>query len=132
MYNIKLRPGYTLKVYCVDDGWTVIQSRGQFGNPIDYFNRDWKSYVEGFGVPGKNRSLDRRENLEASKKLFLQGQEQWLGLNNIYDLTDKKRYQLRIKMTNFHRVEKTVFYDDFHLEDRVSKRKLFDHFVCIL
>ena len=34
-------------------GWTVIQSRGQFGNPPDYFSKDWANYKAGFGVPGK-------------------------------------------------------------------------------
>ena len=37
---------------CSEDGWTAIQSRGQFGNPADYFQRDWNEYVQGFGVPG--------------------------------------------------------------------------------
>ncbi len=40
----------SLEVACADDGWTVIQSRGQFGNPIDYFVRKWNSYLNGFGV----------------------------------------------------------------------------------
>ena len=39
-------------VYCTDDLWTVIQSRGQFGNPEDYFYRGWHEYEQGFGVPG--------------------------------------------------------------------------------
>jgi hypothetical protein len=30
-------------------GWTVFQSRGQFENPADFFNRSWKDYVHGFG-----------------------------------------------------------------------------------
>ena len=38
--------------FCDQDGWTVIQSRGQFGNPVDYFFRNWTEYVAGFGVPG--------------------------------------------------------------------------------
>ena len=37
---------------CDEDGWTVIQSRGQFGNLADYFFRGWTDYVEGFGEPG--------------------------------------------------------------------------------
>ena len=39
-------------VYCTEDLWTVIQSRGQFGNPEDYFYREWDDYEQGFGVPG--------------------------------------------------------------------------------
>ena len=35
------------------DGWLVIQSRGQYGFPQDYFsNKSWVEYQKGFGVPG--------------------------------------------------------------------------------
>ena len=37
---------------CLPGGWTVIQSRGQFSNPVDYFQKDWNDYVQGFGFPG--------------------------------------------------------------------------------
>jgi len=39
-------------VKCSEGGWTVFQSRGQFGNPSEYFDRLWADYVNGFGVPG--------------------------------------------------------------------------------
>ncbi len=39
---------------CGNGGWTVIQSRGQYGNPTDYFYKGWDDYVNGFGVPGMN------------------------------------------------------------------------------
>ena len=42
----QLRP-----IYCLQDGWTVIQSRGQFGNPTDYFNKTWAEHRAGFGTP---------------------------------------------------------------------------------
>ena len=52
------------------------------------------------------------------------GKEQWLGLDNIYAITNQKGkdMQLRIHMENFHRVERTAFYDHFYLKDRVSER----------
>ena len=32
--------------------WTVIQRRGQFGNPKDFFSTKlWVDYANGFGVP---------------------------------------------------------------------------------
>ena len=41
------------KAFCPGDGWTVIQSRGQFGNPQDYFSvKTWEDYKNGFGEPG--------------------------------------------------------------------------------
>ena len=45
--------GRSVEVYCDNDGWTVFQSRGQFGNPIDYFYRNWTEYENGFGEPGE-------------------------------------------------------------------------------
>jgi hypothetical protein len=44
----------TVNTLCKSDGWTVIQSRGQFpAYPKDYFsNKTWKEYQVGFGTPG--------------------------------------------------------------------------------
>ena len=42
---------------CLEGGWLVIQTRGQFGNPEDYFLRGWDEYVAGFGVPGEHCRL---------------------------------------------------------------------------
>ena len=36
--------------------WTVIQRRGQFGNPEDFFSSKlWDDYVNGFGSPLKGK-----------------------------------------------------------------------------
>ena len=48
--------GVTFPAYCTIDGWTVIQSRGQFGNPENYFDRGWNAYENGFGDPGMKKS----------------------------------------------------------------------------
>ena len=40
-------------VQCLEEGWTVVQHRGQYGNPQDYFAKNWSEYSEGFGSPGK-------------------------------------------------------------------------------
>ena len=40
-------------VQCLEDGWTSIQHRGQYGNPRDYFSKNWADYVIGFGNPCK-------------------------------------------------------------------------------
>ena len=50
--TMKLTTGETYTAACSDDGWTAIQSRGQFGNPADFFYRGWNEYVTGFGTPG--------------------------------------------------------------------------------
>ena len=41
------------KVQCLEEGWLVIQSRGSFGNPRDFFfTRNWEDYAKGFGKSG--------------------------------------------------------------------------------
>ena len=40
-------------VKCLQNGWTSIQHRGQYGNPRDYFSKNWVDYVNGFGSPGR-------------------------------------------------------------------------------
>ena len=52
VYSIKVDKNTTTYSYCMDEGWTVIQSRGDFGNGITYFARDWAEYKAGFGTPG--------------------------------------------------------------------------------
>ena len=44
---------HQFEAYCLEDGWTAIQSRGQFGNPKDMFQKKWDEYVKGFGEPGQ-------------------------------------------------------------------------------
>ena len=45
--------GKKVPTFCTKDGYTVFQSRGQFGNAQDYFKRNWTEYETGFGEPGK-------------------------------------------------------------------------------
>ena len=85
--------------YCTDDGWTVFQSRGQFGNPADHFFRGWSSYLDGFGTPGE---------------------EAWLGLNTIYHLTNLRTYRLRVKVTAPDGSIGVSYYEVFRLENLVS------------
>ena len=55
--NLPLPGTYNLTsigtVKCLEDGWTVIQHRGQYNNPKDYFGKTWVDYEQGFGSPGK-------------------------------------------------------------------------------
>ena len=55
-------------------GWTVIQRRGDFGRPDDYFLRNWAEYRNGFGDPEEDFWL----GLEAIHRLGL-GIEQHNG-----------------------------------------------------
>ena len=79
VFTIKLESGNKVQVYCTKDKWTVFQSRGNFGNPKDFFNRTWAEYKAGFGEPGK---------------------EHWLGLDNLHELCKLKKYcKLKIVLT---------------------------------
>ena len=53
--------------------------------------------------------------------LLILGEEFWLGLDNIYKLTQSKSYTLRFTLETFEGVIKTQFYTNFKLLDDVSK-----------
>ena len=50
----ELKASYKIpKVQCLEEGWTVIQSRGPYGNPRDFFfKKNWEDYAKGFGKSG--------------------------------------------------------------------------------
>lgn len=71
-------------VYCdmnsEGGGWTVIQNRGQYGNSVYYFYRNWTEYANGFG--------DRTK-------------EYWIGNDVLNALTSQDRaFSLRIELKN--------------------------------
>ena len=52
-FTLSVDSGTQFEAYYLPDGWTVIQSRGQFNSSDDYFYKNWNEYVQGFGTPGK-------------------------------------------------------------------------------
>ena len=54
-------------------GWTVIQRRGDFGNPEDFFLRNWTEYRNGFGRPDR---------------------ELWMGLEYMFLLSNVETVQV--------------------------------------
>ena len=60
VYSIQVDPNNSVQAACLEGGWTVIQSRGQYGNPPDYFNKGWAEYKAGFGMPGKLENYTNR------------------------------------------------------------------------
>ena len=90
----------SIRVYCDDDGFTTIQSRGQFGNPEDYFFRNWDAYLQQFGTAGK---------------------EFWLGLQNIYELTNHKAYSLKIEAEDQDGDRNESTWNEFKLTEDVRK-----------
>ena len=102
--------------YYLDD-WLVIQSRGQFGNPIDYFVRDWIEYENGFGVIGI-----QTQTFAAffSKSYLISGKEFWIGLHTIYNLTNEIDCMLRIRLETVDGDAVEYNYDTFRLKDKVT------------
>ncbi|XP_053575392.1 angiopoietin-related protein 6 [Bombina bombina] len=81
-------------------GWTVIQRR-QDGS-INFFTT-WHNYKEGFG------------NLDS---------EYWLGLENIYKLTNQGSYKLLIIMEDWQGRIASAEYDYFRLESETDYYRL--------
>lgn len=52
IYTIAPTANVQIEAYCAENGWTVIQSRGNFGNTPDYFYKNWAQYQVGFGEAG--------------------------------------------------------------------------------
>ncbi len=97
VYAISIN-GIRVEVYCDSDGYTTIQSRGDFGNPQDYFFRTWSEYLEPFGTPGE---------------------EVWLGLDNIYYMTNQKQYSLKINAQDVDGDFDYATWDTFRLTEDV-------------
>ncbi|KAF7689200.1 hypothetical protein HF521_012553 [Silurus meridionalis] len=80
--------------------WTVIQRRIN-GNLSFY--RSWEQYKHGFG--------------DASG-------EYWLGLENIFLMTNRYRYQLRVDMEDFERGSAYAQYTSFFINGESSNYRL--------
>ena len=130
VYPIQVDIQTIVNTYCLEEGWTVIQSRGQYGNPSDYFFKTSAEYKDGFGKPGNQVCvvvfLCLFFEWQIWKRFYLfSGEEHWLGLDAIYKLTNRNniKMQLKIILKRFSGETASVIYDDFSLEDQVFKRK---------
>ena len=103
MYTIDPGCGKTFNVWCdlQGGGWTVFQRR--MDGSVS-FNRNWDSYVDGFG--------DLKH-------------EHWLGLEKIHCLTASKgRAELYVDMYDCDGVNKYARYSYFHVEGSSVNYKL--------
>ncbi|XP_077507725.1 techylectin-5A-like [Amblyomma americanum] len=101
LYNIFPNPKNPIGtvVYCDMEmdggGWTVIQRRGQYGNSVYYFYRNWTEYAKGFGDPAK---------------------EYWIGNRVLHALTTlPERMQLRVILNGNDTV--VIDYDSMKVEN---------------
>ena len=83
-------------------GWTVIQRRNVSLGTVN-FTRNWEDYVNGFG------DLDG---------------EFWIGLNNIYQLTNQQEMELQISVWNYIVNAITWNYQTFRISGPENKYRL--------
>jgi len=77
-------------------GWMLMQRRGQYGNPPDFFSSKlWDDYVQGFGEPTK---------------------EFWLGLNTLANLTSSGTWELMVELEDFQNKSYIAMYHKFRVE----------------
>lgn len=97
----------SINVYCDMEanggGWTLIQRRGDFKRPKDFFSKTWDHYKTGFG--------DLRRDF-------------WLGNDNIYALTNQRKYYLRVDLVDFRNGTRYGFYDQFWIDNESQGYKL--------
>jgi len=65
--------------------------RKQCENPLDFFNKNFRDYQDGFAANG----------------------ESWIGLDKLHQLTTQQSYSLRIVMTDYDRISYVAVYDQF-------------------
>jgi hypothetical protein len=70
----------------------VLQRRGDFGKPDDYFFKSWKKYTKGFG--------DQNEVGQVVQSQLLP-QDHWVGLKYWSNLTMSTPQQLLIEMEDW-------------------------------
>ena len=83
-------------------GWIVIQRRNANFERVN-FTRNWEDYVNGFG------DLDG---------------EFWIGLNNIYQLTNQQEMELQISVWNNPGISISWNYQTFRISDSANKYRL--------
>merc|ERR1712198_138674 len=76
----------------VPGDWIIVQHRGQHGNPAETFAKSFAEYEEGFTV----------------------GEESWLGLKQLAELTEEGEWELKVEFTSWASQEtKTAIYSGF-------------------
>ncbi|GIX75739.1 techylectin-5A [Caerostris extrusa] len=89
-----------LDVYCDMDteggGWTVVQRRGDFSRPKDFFFQDWEAYRAGFGDIEKDF---------------------WLGNDNLFALTNQRLNSIRFDLKAVDGEKRFALYDSFWIDD---------------
>ncbi|XP_050045798.2 techylectin-5A-like [Dermacentor andersoni] len=96
------------RVYCDMEtdggGWTVIQRRGQFGNRVFHFYRNWTEYANGFGNPSD---------------------EYWIGNHALHTLTSgDEEMALRVVLSNNTEDSVSVDYESVRIASEADLFKI--------
>jgi len=104
LYDIQPDESDAFEVWCdmSSVGWTVIQRR--YDDDVS-FNRDWESYKKPFGDPEPNKSY-------------------WIGLENLYRLTNQRWYKLSITIQMPDDSFKFANYHYFYIENEENGYRL--------
>lgn len=101
------------RVYCDMEtdggGWTVVQRRGQYGNRVFHFYRNWTEYASGFGNPSD---------------------EYWIGNHALHTLTSgDEEMALRVVLSNNTGDSVSVDYESVRIasEEDLFKIKVGKH-----
>ncbi|XP_067118159.1 techylectin-5B-like [Centruroides vittatus] len=103
----RIKEPLCFEVYCDMDkdggGWTLLERRGDFGYPPDYFYRNWQDYSQGFGDLNK---------------------EFWLGLDKMHSLTKQGNYFLRFNLKDLKGRKINATYRNFKIGSEEEKYPL--------
>ena len=84
------------------------------GNPVDYFDKTFAEYQDGFSANGDKQQQRKKTKM---KHFFILG-ESWLGLENLHRLTSQQSYSLQITMTDWDQQTYVAFYHQFEVRTR--------------
>ena len=89
--------------------------RKQSSNAVDYFDKTFAEYKEGFSGNGE---IQKRK--KTNLKHFFSG-ESWLGLENLHRLTSQQSYSLQITMTDWDQQKYVAVYHQFEVRQIKSR-----------
>ena len=100
-------------------GQVAILVRKRVGNPVDYFDKTFAEYEEGFESKGKFSTPKETLSIYSAPRFFFPG-ESWLGLKKLHQLTSESSGSLQITLKDFDNNTYVAFYDQFQVRDIFS------------
>ncbi|KAK8770110.1 hypothetical protein V5799_013425 [Amblyomma americanum] len=103
-------------------GWTVVVRRGQFGNGVFYFHRDWEEYATGFGDPAKEYWIVAHPLGETCHRKAGGHCQQYLGNRALHELTSgAENMTLRVILSNTTEDGLSINYESIQVDSEAEK-----------